>query len=94
MRFFIKNNKNFSFAATEFSCLGDWLVGKNHFFAVANTKESRKEEKYRCFIRNRDDDLYMGHTITPECGTLKTPENSPARFKMEHGNHKFLLYFY
>lgn len=31
----------------EYSCLGDWFVDKNHFFAVANTKESRKDEKYR-----------------------------------------------
>ncbi|XP_071546452.1 uncharacterized protein udt [Panulirus ornatus] len=66
----------------EFSCLGDWFVGKNHYFAVANTKESRKDEKYRCFVRNRDDDLYMGHSITPECSVLKTPENSPFRFRM------------
>ena len=27
----------------------------------------------------------MGHTITPECSFIKTPENSPARFRMEHG---------
>ncbi|XP_068208102.1 uncharacterized protein udt [Palaemon carinicauda] len=66
----------------EFSCLGDWFDGKNHYFAVANTKESRKDEKYRCFIRNRDDDLYMGHSITPDCSVLKTPENSPFRFRM------------
>ncbi|XP_066960494.1 uncharacterized protein udt isoform X1 [Macrobrachium rosenbergii] len=66
----------------EFSCLGDWFDGKNHYFAVANTKESRKDEKYRCFVRNRDDDLYMGHSITPECSVLKTPENSPFRFRM------------
>lgn len=72
-----------SFEGTkEFSCLGDWFVGKNHFFAAANTKESRKDEKYRCFVRNRDDDLYMGHSITPECSVLKTPENSPFRFRM------------
>lgn len=66
----------------EFSCLGDWFVGKNHFFAAANTKESRKDEKYRCFVRNRDDDLYIGHSITPECSVLKTPENSPFRFRI------------
>lgn len=69
--------------AKEFSCLGDWFDGKNHYFAVANTKESRKDEKYRCFVRNRDDDLYMGHSITPECSVLKTPENSPFRFRMD-----------
>ncbi|RXG52715.1 hypothetical protein Avbf_15531 [Armadillidium vulgare] len=61
---------------------GDWFIGKNHYFAAANTKESRKDEKFRCFIRNRDDDIYMGVSITPECSPLKTPENSPVRFRM------------
>ncbi|XP_066253204.1 uncharacterized protein [Euwallacea similis] len=63
----------------EYSCLGDWFVGKNHYFAVANTKESRKDEKYRCFLKNRDDDLFLGVSITAECGTLKTVEKSPER---------------
>ncbi|XP_076035609.1 protein undicht isoform X2 [Oratosquilla oratoria] len=67
---------------SEFLCLGDWFVGKNHYIAASNTKESRKDEKYRCFVRNRDDDRYMGVSITPECSVLKTPENSPARFRM------------
>lgn len=66
----------------EYSCLGDWFVGKNHFFAVANTKESRKDEKYRCFLKNRDDDLYIGVSITAECNTLKTPESSPERMRI------------
>lgn len=66
----------------EYSCLGDWFVGKNHYFAVANTKESRKDEKYRCFLKNRDDDLYIGVSITAECNTLKTPEKSPVRLKL------------
>ncbi|XP_015115873.1 uncharacterized protein LOC107040334 [Diachasma alloeum] len=66
----------------EYSCLGDWFVGKNHFFAVANTKESRKDEKYRCFLRNRDDDLYIGVSITAECNTLKTVEKSPERLRI------------
>lgn len=63
----------------EYSCLGDWFVGKNHYFAVANTKESRKDEKYRCFLKNRDDDLFIGVSITAECNTLKTVEKSPER---------------
>lgn len=71
---------------SEFTCLGDWFVGKNHYFAAANTKESRKDEKFRCYVRNRDDDIYMGGSITPECAPLKTPENSPVRFKMTPGN--------
>nr|XP_012225943.1 PREDICTED: uncharacterized protein LOC105674304 [Linepithema humile] len=66
----------------EYSCLGDWFVDKNHFFAVANTKESRKDEKYRCFLRNRDDDLYIGVSITAECNTLKTVEKSPERLRI------------
>lgn len=66
----------------EYSCLGDWFVGKNHYFAVANTKESRKDEKYRCFLKNRDDDLYIGVSITAECNTLKTVEKSPERMRV------------
>ncbi|KAK7861906.1 hypothetical protein R5R35_010939 [Gryllus longicercus] len=66
----------------EYSCLGDWFVDKNHFFAVANTKESRKDEKYRCFLKNRDDDLYLGVSITAECNTLKTVEKSPERMRV------------
>ena len=58
----------------EYSCLGDWFVGKNHFFAVANTKESRKDEKFRCFLKNRDDDYFIGQSITPECNQIKTVE--------------------
>lgn len=46
-------------AEVQFKCLGDWYVGKNHFFAVMNSRESRIEEKYRCFLANRDDDVYL-----------------------------------
>lgn len=66
----------------EFSCLGDWFIGKNHYFAVVNTKESREDEKYRCFLKNRDDDLYIGASITAECNTLKTVEKSPERYRV------------
>lgn len=66
----------------EYSCLGDWFVEKNHFFAVANTKESRKDEKFRCFLKNRDDDLYLGVSITAECNYLKTVEQSPERLRI------------
>lgn len=69
-------------SVVEYSCLGDWFVDKNHFFAVANTKESRKDEKYRCFLKNRDDDLYIGVSITAECNTLKTVEKSPERLRI------------
>lgn len=81
----------------EYSCLGDWFVDKNHFFAVANTKESRIDEKYRCFLKNRDDDLYIGVSITAECNTLKSPENSPERLRITPGKwfEKItLLYLY
>lgn len=67
----------------EYNCLGDWFVDKNHYFAVANTKESRKDEKYRCFLKNRDDDLYIGVSITAECNTLKTVEKSPERLHIK-----------
>lgn len=62
--------------------LGHWFVDKNHFFAVANTKESRKDERYRCFLKNRDDDLFIGASITPQCNTLKTVEKSPERYRV------------
>nr|CAG4637677.1 EOG090X03AK [Chydorus sphaericus] len=79
---FVPVNCRSGLEAVEFSCLGDWFVGKNHYFAVANTKESRKDEKFRCFLKNRDDDDYMGKSITPECNTLKSPEDSPERYRM------------
>jgi len=53
---------------------------------VANTKESRKDEKYRCFLKNRDDDLYIGVSITAECNTLQTVEKSPERLHINPGN--------
>jgi len=75
----------FFLLVVEYSCLGDWFVDKNHFFAVANTKESRKDEKYRCFLKNRDDDLYIGVSITAECNTLQTVEKSPERLHINPG---------
>lgn len=39
-------------AEVQYKCLGDWYVGKNHYFAVVNSRESRIEEKYRCFVRS------------------------------------------
>merc|ERR1712025_1051277 len=65
------------------SCLGDWFVGKNHFFAVANTKESRKDEKFRCFLKNRDDDYFLGQSITPECNQIRTVEQAPVRMELD-----------
>ncbi|XP_045118483.1 uncharacterized protein LOC123508688 isoform X1 [Portunus trituberculatus] len=80
-----------SFDATrEYTCLGDWYVGRNHYFAVANTKESRREERYRCFVRDREEDLYMGLSITPECLVLKTPQNSPVRFRLSYAKHEII----
>ena len=72
---------------------GHWFVDKNHFFAVANTKESRKDEKYRCFLKNRDDDLYIGASITPECHTLKTVEKSPERYRINPVKVSFFCLF-
>lgn len=81
------------FLVVEYSCLGDWFVDKNHFFAVANTKESRKDEKYRCFLKNRDDDLYFGVSITAECNTLKTVEKSPERLHVKPGKKWLVIIF-
>ncbi|XP_040564488.2 LOW QUALITY PROTEIN: uncharacterized protein [Lepeophtheirus salmonis] len=69
-------------SVVEFACLGDWFIGKDQFFAVANTKESRRDEKFRCFLKNRDDDYYLGMSITPECNTIKTIERAPVRLKL------------
>lgn len=72
-------------AVIEFACLGDWFSGpegKDHFFAVANTKESRKDEKYRCLMKNRDDDYFLGQSITPECNQIKTVEQAPIRMQL------------
>lgn len=54
---------------------------------MANTKESRKDEKYRCFLKNRDDDLYIGVSITAECNTLTTVDKSPERLHINPGNY-------
>lgn len=67
----------------QFKCLGDWYIGKNHFFAVVNARESRIDEKYRCFLGNRDDDYFLAVSITPECNTLKTPQEGPERLRLE-----------
>lgn len=37
-------------AEVQYKCLGDWYRGKNHYFAVVNSRETRIEEKYRCFV--------------------------------------------
>ena len=85
-QFFISNQKfNVTFKkcegmeytqdkTVEYACLGDWVVGKNQYFAVTNTKESRIDEKYRCFMKNRDDDYFLGQSKTPECNQIKTVE--------------------
>lgn len=73
------------FAVVDYNCLGDWFVGENKYFAVANTRESRKSEKYRCFLRNKDDDLNVGVSITAECNTLKTVEDSPEKLYVVPG---------
>lgn len=76
--------------AVEYSCLGDWFAGKNNFFAVVNTKESRKDEKYRCFLRNRDDDFFLAASITAECNTLKGSESAPERLRITPGIYSIL----
>lgn len=69
-------------AEVQYKCLGDWYVGKNHFFAVVNSRESRIEEKYRCFLANRDDDTFLSVSITAECNTLRSPQEGPERLHL------------
>ncbi|XP_076318549.1 protein undicht isoform X2 [Tachypleus tridentatus] len=69
-------------AEVQYKCLGDWYIGKNHFFAVVNARESRIDEKYRCFLANRDDDEFLAASITAECNTLKTPQDGPERLRL------------
>lgn len=77
------DHSDFSEGTHEFSCLGDWRVGKNHYFAVASTTESRSVERFRCFLKHRDDEFVLGKSITPECNVLKTPDSSPARLSIK-----------
>lgn len=65
-----------------YQCMGDWWLGKNHFWAVSNMGESRPEEKYRCFLQNRDDDLYLSHSLSASCGGLKSARGGPVMFRM------------
>ncbi|UYV68942.1 hypothetical protein LAZ67_6001731, partial [Cordylochernes scorpioides] len=70
-------------AEVQYKCLGDWYIGKNHFWAVMNARESRREEAYRCFLANRDDDFFLAVSITAECNTLKNPQEGPERLHLE-----------
>lgn len=69
-------------AEVQYKCLGDWYVGKDHYFAVMNSRESREEEKYRCFLANRDDDTYLSVSDTAECNVLRTPQDGPERLHL------------
>lgn len=69
-------------ALIEYKCLGDWYVGKNHYFAVKNNRETRVEEAYRCFLANRDDDQYMSVSATAECNVLRSPQQGPIRWRL------------
>lgn len=69
-------------AQLQYTCLGDWYIGKNHYFAVMNSRESRVEEKYRCLLTNRDDETYMSMSTTPDCNPLQSPQEGPERLKL------------
>jgi len=69
-------------ALVEYKCLGDWYVGKNHYFAVKNNRETRVEEAYRCFLTNRDDDQYISVSATAECNVLRSPQQGPVRWRL------------
>ena len=40
------------------------------------------EEKYRCMIKKKADQYYIGMSLTPQCNQLTTPEDSPIRIKL------------
>lgn len=69
-------------AIVHYKCLGDWYVGKNHYFAVKNDRETRVEEAYRCFLTNRDDDQYVSVSTTAECNVLRSPQQGPVRWRL------------
>lgn len=69
-------------ANVEYKCLGDWYIGKNHYFAVKNNRETRVEEAYRCFLTNRDDDQYVSVSATAECNVLRSPQQGPVRWRL------------
>ncbi|CAB4061943.1 unnamed protein product [Lepeophtheirus salmonis] len=76
-QFLISNQK---FNVTYRKCEGmDWTSNSVVEFACL---ESRRDEKFRCFLKNRDDDYYLGMSITPECNTIKTIERAPVRLKL------------
>lgn len=70
-------------AEVQYMCLGDWYIGKDHYFAVYNQRESRMDEAYRCFIGNRDDDFFISVSITAECSVLNGPQDGPERLHLE-----------
>ena len=78
------NNANFwkYFSGLQYSCLGSWSKNGSQYIAIANLKESRMEEKYRCMIKKKADQYYIGMSLTPQCNQLTTPEDSPIRIKL------------
>lgn len=70
------------FKEIQYKCLGDWYVGKNHYFAVLNSRESRRSEAYRCFLNNRDDTNHIAVSTTAECNVLRTPQQGPERLTL------------
>ncbi|XP_053209931.1 uncharacterized protein LOC128393713 [Panonychus citri] len=66
----------------QYKCLGDWYVGKNHYFAVVNSRDSRRSESYRCFLTNRDDPTHIAVSTTAECNTLTSPQQGPERLTL------------
>lgn len=69
-------------ASVEYKCLGDWYIGKNHYFAVKNNRETRVEEAYRCFLTNRDDEQFMSMSTGAECNMLRSPQQGPIRWRL------------
>ncbi|RXG69943.1 hypothetical protein Avbf_10353 [Armadillidium vulgare] len=75
--------KNSYDASGEYMCLGEWREGLQHYFVATNLRESRKEERFKCFLKNREDPHYIGMSRTATCKYLLTPDNSPIRLRLE-----------
>ncbi|KAG0432333.1 hypothetical protein HPB47_020913, partial [Ixodes persulcatus] len=58
-----------------------------------NKKKVRKNTSDYSFCRlaNRDDDIFLGVSITPECSSLKTPQESPERYRLEQESIKISI---
>lgn len=62
-----------------------WEIGLWARITTSQWRIQKKVERMRnivAFLKNRDDDLYIGVSIMAECNTLKTPGKSPERMRI------------